>query len=237
MNMTDNKDRTVIFDYGATLDTNGVHWYHIFARQHLLHNDFLTDEQMREAYVYGERQIAALHSIDTMHNFLDTLYIKVNLQFDYLQNKGIVKAEKRCVEAIAQACYQKAKENTANVKPLLQRLNQEYKVGLVSNFYGNLDEVLKDFGIRDCFDDVIESAIVGISKPDKRLWQYALDKLQTKAQDATVIGDSYKKDIIPSKQLGCSTIWLKGQGWKDNPVNTPFADAIITDIMQVNDIL
>ena len=100
-----------------------------------------------------------------------------------------------------------------------------------------MDEVLKDFSLFEYFDDVIESAVVGISKPDKRLWQYALERLQTKPEDATVIGDSYKKDIIPTKQLGCSTIWLKGKGWLGNPTNTPFADEIITDIKQIKSVL
>lgn len=231
------KEKAIIFDYGATLDTNGIHWYHIFAKEHLKYNPFLTDDQLRDAYVYGERQIAATRSIDSMHNFLDTLLIKVDLQFDYLENNGMIKKEGRHTNEVSQQCYEYAKENTSKVRPMLERLSANYKVGLVSNFYGNLEEVLKDFSIRDCFDDVVESAIVGISKPDKRLWQYALDRLQTKPEDAIVIGDSYKKDIMPTKQLGCSTIWLKGQGWMNNPTNTPFADEIITDIMQVESIL
>lgn len=231
------KEKAIIFDYGATLDTNGIHWYHIFAKEHLKYNSFLTDDQLRDAYVYGERQIAATRSIDSMHNFLDTLLIKVDLQFDYLENNGMIKKEGRHTNEVSQQCYEYAKENTSKVRPMLERLSTNYKVGLVSNFYGNLEEVLKDFSIRDCFDDVVESAIVGISKPDKRLWQYALDRLQTKPEDAIVVGDSYKKDIMPTKQLGCSTIWLKGQGWMNNPTNTPFADEIITDIMQVESIL
>lgn len=231
------KEKTIIFDYGATLDTNGVHWYHIFAAEHLKHNSFLEEQQLRDAYVYGERQIAATRSIDSMHNFLDTLLIKVDLQFDYLCNNGMVKQENRKTKEIAENCYLFARKNTQQIRPLLEELSEEYKIGLVSNFYGNLDEVLKDFALFDYFDDVVESAVVGISKPDKRLWQYALERLRTKPEDATVIGDSYKKDIIPTKQLGCSTIWLKGKGWMGNPTNTPFADEIITDIMQIKSVL
>lgn len=231
------KEKTVIFDYGATLDTNGIHWYHIFAEEHLKYNSFLTDQQMRDSYVYGERQIAATRNIESMDNFLDTLLVKVALQYDFLQNNNIITEDQRHVEQISDECYMLAKQNTVNVKPMLERLSKDYNIGMVSNFYGNLDEVLRDFGIKDCFDDVVESAVVGISKPDKRLWSYALERLKSKAEDTTVVGDSYKKDIMPTKQLGCSTIWLKGQGWKDNPTNTPFADVIITDIMQVEHFL
>lgn len=228
------KEKTLIFDYGATLDTNGIHWYHIFAKEHLKYNAFLTDGQMRDAYVYGERTIASTRSIDSMHNFKDTLLIKVGLQYDYLVNNAILQDDMRHTEEIAESCYQFAKSCTNMAKSLLEKFSKNYKLGLVSNFYGNLEEVLRDFQIRDYFDKVIESAVVGYSKPDKRLWTLALKELDTKPEDATVIGDSYKKDIMPCKQLGCSTIWLKGEGWKENPTNTPFADAIITDIKQLD---
>lgn len=233
----ESREKTIIFDYGATLDTNGIHWYHIFAKEHLKYNSFLADEQLRDAYVYGERQIAATRSIKSINNFLDTLLIKVDLQFDFLYNNGMIKQEHRKTKEIANSCYDFAKQNTSKVCPMLEKLQQEYKIGLVSNFYGNLDEVLKDFSLFDCFDDVIESAVVGISKPDKRLWQYALDRLKAQPSNTIVVGDSYKKDIMPTKQLGCSTIWLKGMGWQGNPTNTSFADEIITDIMQVEKIL
>lgn len=232
-----NKERTLIFDYGATLDTNGIHWYHIFKDEHLKYNSFLDDEQLRCAYIYAEQNIARCRTIDSMHNFKDTLLIKVGLQYDYLMDNQIIKKDMCHTEQIVEACYLLAKQNTQRVKPMLEELKQEFNLGLVSNFYGNLDEVLKDFQIKECFDNIIESALVGYSKPDKRLWLFALDKLNTKVENTIVVGDSYKKDIIPTKQLGCSTIWLKGKGWKDNPTNVPFADMIITDILQVKKIL
>ncbi len=231
------KERTLIFDYGATLDTNGIHWYHIFKKEHLKYNSFLSDEQLRSAYVYAEQTIASTRTIASMHNFKDTLLIKVGLQYDYLVDNQILKNDMRHVEQVSEDCYLLAKQNTQRVKPMLDNLKQEFNMGLVSNFYGNLDEVLKDFQIKDCFDHIIESALVGYSKPDKRLWLFALDKMNAKAENTIVVGDSYKKDIIPTKQLGCSTIWLKGQGWRDNPTNVPFADMIINDILQVEKIL
>lgn len=232
-----NRDKTIIFDYGATLDTNGIHWYHIFAKEHLKYNSFLSDTELRDAYVYGERTIAKERSVDSIHNFKDTLNIKIKLQYQYLLNNMMIKDDMCHVDEILSSCYELAKDNTAKVKDLLLKLKLTYKIGLVSNFYGNLEEVLSDFGIKECFDSIIESAIVGYSKPDKRLWTYALDTLETSPIDTIVIGDSYKKDIIPTKQLGCSTIWLKGMGYNGNPTNTPFADEIITDIMQIAKIL
>src|SRR5574344_1191229 len=237
-NIKENKDRAIIFDYGATLDTNGTHWYHIFAKEHLKYNAFLKDEDLRNAYIYGERTIATTKTIDSMHNFKDTLLIKVDFQYKYLvDNKILEQSQANHTEQIAQSCYLLAKKNTNDTKPLLDYYAKTYKLGLVSNFYGNLNEVLKDFEIKDYFDLIVESAEVGISKPDKRLLMYAFDKMNISPYDSVVVGDSYKKDIIPAKQIGCSTIWLKGNGWKDNPIATPFADDIITDIQQIRKII
>ena len=36
-----------------------------------------------------------------------------------------------------------------------------------------------------------------------------------KADQVVVIGDSYPKDIVPAKKLGCRTVWIMGEGWTD----------------------
>ena len=40
-----------------------------------------------------------------------------------------------------------------------------------------------------------------------------VDALRLKPEEVLVVGDSYKKDILPSLSLGCRVAWLKGKGW------------------------
>ena len=47
------------------------------------------------------------------------------------------------------------------------------KTILVSNFYGNVNAVLRQFGLDGCFSEVIESAVVGVRKPDPEIWRRA----------------------------------------------------------------
>lgn len=232
-----NKEKVLIFDYGATLDTNGIHWYYVFKQEHLRFNSFLSDEQLREAYVYAERSVSANCSIGAQDNFLKTLLIKVGLQYDWLQNQGIILENMRHTEEIAENCYNYAKSNIENVRGLLRELAIDYRLAIVSNFYGNLEAVLEDFGIRSCFECVVESAALGVSKPDKRLLLHALRQMEVKPDCVAVVGDSYKKDIVPAKQLGCHTVWLKGQGWRSSPIQTPLADQTIEDISQLTKIV
>lgn len=229
--------QTIIFDFGATLDTNGIHWYYVFKQEHLKFNSFLSDEQLRDAYVYAEQTIAKQHLVKKEDNFHQTLIIKVGLQYDRLYEQGAILKEMYHIKEVAENCYLYAKNNIEQVKPMLEELSKEYRLAIVSNFYGNLESVLQDYGIREKFETVIESAIIGVSKPDKKLLLTCFQQMDIKPEQALVVGDSYKKDIAPAKQLGTKTLWLKGKGWKEAPTSTPLADITITDILQLKSMI
>ena len=113
-------------------------------------------------------------------------------------------------------------------------------MALVSNFYGNVETVLEEMQLRDFFCDVIESAQVGIRKPDPRLYALGVEALRKKQlpghldeSDILVVGDSIQKDIIPAKSLGCKTAWFKGEGWKKEPVDETIPDFVITDLLEL----
>ena len=86
---------------------------------------------------------------------------------------------------------------------------------LVSNFYGNIDSVLRDFDLRRYFKGIIESSVVGVRKPNPTLFKLGVDALELPASRVLVVGDSLKKDILPAESLGCATRWLKARGWTD----------------------
>ncbi len=84
---------------------------------------------------------------------------------------------------------------------------------LVSNFYGNIESVLSDFNLLGYFRSIIESAVVGVRKPDPRIFSLGVEALGLKPSEVLVVGDSYKKDIVPAESIGCKVAWLKGKGW------------------------
>jgi len=111
-------------------------------------------------------------------------------------------------------------------------LADRYPMVLVSNFYGNIAAVLQDFGLGHFFPIIIESAVVGIRKPDPQIFRLGVEALQMKAEEVVVIGDSYDKDIIPAKTAGCQTIWLKNTGWNEY-TGTETADWVISDFAEL----
>ena len=102
-----------------------------------------------------------------------------------------------------------------------------FPLALVSNFYGNMPVVLREFRLDDLFSAVIESAVVGVRKPDERIFQLGVEALRLKPEEVAVVGDSYEKDILPARRLGCQTVWLKGEGWTDKQYDETLPDKII----------
>jgi putative hydrolase of the HAD superfamily len=127
---------------------------------------------------------------------------------------------------VTDACYRDVWNVVNNAKKILQELLPFYTLGVVSNFYGNLDVVCREFGLEKIFHAMIDSAVVGIRKPDPGIFSLALRQLGASPHESFVLGDSYERDVVPSKKLGCSTIWLYGKSW-NVPSNTEAADFTI----------
>ncbi|MDE6263430.1 MAG: HAD family hydrolase, partial [Muribaculaceae bacterium] len=60
---------------------------------------------------------------------------------------------------------------------------------------------------------IIESAVVGVRKPDPAIFRLGVEAFGLPAEEVLVVGDSLKKDILPAESIGCQTAWIKGKGW------------------------
>ena len=214
MNHIDNL-KGVIFDYGGTIDSRGVHWSEVIWDGYCDAHVAVTKEQFRECYVFAERELAKVRHILPHHNFHDLLLIKMRIELGYLAEQGLLNADS--IEPLAAQtalyCYRAARSSVEEARPVLEALYARYPMVLVSNFYGNVESVLADFDLRRYFRDIIESAVVGVRKPDPKIFQLGVDALGLKPEEVLVIGDSYKKDIVPAESIGCHVAWIKGKGW------------------------
>ena len=123
-------------------------------------------------------------------------------------------------------------------KQVLEHLKQAgYPMVLVSNFYGNINQVLKDAEIDGYFKDVIESAVVGVRKPNPAIFALGVCALDLPASQVLVVGDTYGKDIIPAHKLGCHTLWIKGLQWEEKLVDESIPDGIIRNLSEMEEFL
>ena len=205
----------IIFDYGGTLDSRGVHWSEVLWQGYQQAGVPIDKQTFRTAYVEGERALARERIILPQDDFHVLLLKKVAIEISYLPQQPDETTRDRWVKEIAAYCDNAARGCIDEARPMLEELHEKYPMMLVSNFYGNIDEVLRSYGIRHLFKGIIESAVVGIRKPNPTLFRLGVDALELNPEEVLVVGDSLRKDIEPAEHLGCPVLWLKGKGWTD----------------------
>lgn len=221
----------VLIDFGGTIDSDGVHWFNAFERAYSISNSIPTNI-LRDAYVHAERTLGRNPIIGPDYTFLKTLQAKIGIQEAYLQSQGITV---NSPENVLYTCYNRVVSHIGKVsKPVLERLAGRMPLVLVSNFYGNMHTVLDEFRLSHLFNDVVESSVVGVSKPDPQIFWLGVEKLGLEPFQTVMIGDSPDKDIIPAQSIGCRTVWLRNTTWSDQEC-TP--DSIISSLAQLPEIL
>lgn len=222
-----------IFDYGGTLDTGGQHWgkviWHAYERQQVP----VSEEAFRDAYVHAERTLGRNPIIQPDFTFYKTIETKICIQLEYLQEKNDVSSVSSYLKPLTDSLYEATVKETAKSREVLLQLKQQYPMVLVSNFYGNIATVLQEFKLDGIFDKIIESAVVGVRKPDPQIFTLGVEALGMQPDEVVVVGDSMDKDIIPAGKAGCHTVWFKGEGWTNDPVDESPAGKVITDLTQI----
>ena len=223
-----------IFDYGGTLDTGGQHWgkviWHAYERLQVP----VSEADFRDAYVHAERTLGKNPIIQPDFTFYKTLETKIRIQLEYLSSlSGYLSSLTSHLSPLKEYLYALTCEETAHSREVLLELRKKYPLVLVSNFYGNIATVLQEFKLDGIFDTIIESAVMGVRKPDPQIFTLGVEALGMQPDEVVVVGDSMDKDIIPAAKAGCHTIWFKGEGWTNDPIDESPAGKVITDLTQI----
>lgn len=236
MNVLENI-KGVIFDYGGTIDTNSRHWAEVLWSKYAEHRVPVDKESFREAYVFGERALAKYPFVQPKHNFHEVLMIKTKLQMEYLAEQRKLPMDEKALQGyacrVADSCYEYVKHVLEITRPVVAKLAERYRLVLVSNFYGNIQTILADFGLLEYFSEIIESSVVGVRKPDPAIFRMGVEAMGYKPGEVLVVGDSFSKDMVPAKKVGCRVAWLKGEGWGGETIDESLPDVIITDLAQL----
>ena len=193
----------ILIDFGGTIDSDGIHWFDAFKEAYDMVAD-IPHDLLWDAYVHTERTLGRNPIIKPTDTFCKTLQTKIALQTEYLQTKGVTITAQ---DTILDTCYNKVVKHISTVsKPALEKI--KLPMVLVTNFYGNMHTVLEEFGLSHLFKDVIESAVVGVRKPDPRIFRLGVAALGLEPSETVMIGDSLDKDILPAQSIGCHTFHI-----------------------------
>ena len=139
--------------------------------------------------------------------------------------------------AVAGRLHADALEIVARNVPILERLARRYRLGVVSNFTGNLRPCLEELGLARFFTVLSDSTLVGWSKPDPRIFAHTLAALHVSPQHAWMVGDNFDADIRGAAGLGIRTCWLAPSERAAPPGAELVATARISRLPDVDQVL
>ena len=193
----------ILFDFGGTLDGT-LPWKERMFRLCRAEGVAVTPERFDTAF-YGADD-ALVRTIPNTLSLAETVRrLTAGLGAALALSDGLAERLARRFVDDATGCV---RDNIA----VLSDLARHYHLGIVSNFYGNLSSVCEDLGLRPLFGVIVDSAAVGWTKPDPRIFTHALDELGLRAGDATFVGDSLSRDMAGARDIGMAHIWLAAEG-------------------------
>jgi putative hydrolase of the HAD superfamily len=207
-----NKLTTLLFDFGGTLDLPGAHWLDRFLALYREAGLDLTREELDHAYGYATRR--GYEAGEPIYGYglrrlVDQL---VAWQVDYLLEdspRRVPPSMRAAAGAIAERFCAQSAAGFAQSRAALAALAPRFRIGVVSNFYGNLEAVLHEAGLLPLVKVAVDSSRVGAFKPDPAIFRAALTALDVRPQEAAMVGDSLNKDCAPAHRLGLATVWLR----------------------------
>jgi HAD superfamily hydrolase (TIGR01549 family) len=197
---------SILFDFGGTLDSDGGHW---LDRTFLMYKHIglgqIDKTLIKEAFYWADEQATGNPQI-LKAPYRDMMQRHIRWQFQKLKLNDPGK------EADAVSVFVRAAERVLrrNRKTLETLSHAGYRMGVVSNSYGNIETLCREFGYNSFLKVLIDSTVEGVSKPDPKIYTLALERLGYPASRVLMVGDNFERDILPSKALGMKTAWLVG---------------------------
>ncbi|MBS1526699.1 MAG: YjjG family noncanonical pyrimidine nucleotidase [Bacteroidetes bacterium] len=113
----------------------------------------------------------------------------------------------------------------------LQYLQAKYTLHLISNGFRESTELkISGTNLARYFQNIIISEIVGVNKPDKAIFQHALDLSTAAKHESLMIGDSLEADVYGALNFGMDAIYF-------NPANLPRPVDVPAQICQLKDLM
>ncbi|MFA5403763.1 MAG: HAD family hydrolase [Ignavibacteria bacterium] len=200
---------TIIFDFGGTLDTNGIPW----SQKYLITlkiNGFVFDDKLYHRIYKASEEFLQNNSNNNFRSYKELMKEQLSFIISSIHLTGYENRHnyERIINEVFADIWMDTVYCIKNSKEILETFKNKYKLGLVSNYYGNIKRICKDMDLDKYFDVILDPNTACIHKPHPGIFSIALKMLNSLPENTFVIGDSYEDDIVPAKIIGCRTILL-----------------------------
>ena len=207
--------KIVLFDFGSTLIYLKDPWPPIYEQ---------ADRALVQVFQQAGVPLQIKDFSSEFETFLDSYYAKrgtgpieittFSALQELLQQKGFQDIPASVVRAALDAMYSITQQNwylETDAIPTLKTLQGHgYRLGLISNTSDdkNVQQLVDRWELRPFFETIVTSAGCGFRKPDKRIFQLALDHFRVPPEQVAMVGDSLEADILGANQMGIYSIWI-----------------------------
>ncbi len=199
----------IFFDFGGCIDAPGIHTRTLF--WDAFRAEGLQTKEARpvfqDAYTAADQRMMSTGEASKLglaeFNRWNALLIAQNLSLD--ETRAAVAGDR--VTSLMRGYLTRSRE-------VMQSLHGKYELGVISNFTGNLEVILREFQLLSFFDSVTESYYAGCSKPDPKIFQIALTSQKCAPEHCVYVGDNPVNDIAPVKKLGWKAVLIHPPGQK-----------------------
>jgi len=220
--------RGILFDFGGTLDADGVAWKERFST--LLGDDDIDVPSAEFDTAFYRADDALIGAVPTT---LDLDATTRRLSRGLFAALGL--PDRRRADRVAARFSADSRAAAARNADLLRSLGRRLRIGIVSNFYGNLEAVCADLGLLEHCDIAVDSTRVGFEKPDRRIFVAALEALQIAPADTMLVGDSLPRDMGGARALGMPHAWLCGAAARGAPCCS--GDPVLKKLSEVENLV
>lgn len=102
------------------------------------------------------------------------------------------------------------------VDALRELQERGFRLGVISNADGRVEALLESVGLKPFFDFIIDSTVVGMEKPDPRIFRLGCERAGVEPDAAIFVGDIYEIDVVGARQVGMRAFLVDPLGrWED----------------------
>jgi len=114
---------------------------------------------------------------------------------------------------------------------VLAYLQKKYSLHIISNGFKETTLLKMSLsGLNPYFKNVIISEDVGVNKPDKAVFEYALNKAGAQKEESIMVGDSIEADVRGAQNFGMQAIFF-------NPLNREKPADVLWQITHLEELL
>jgi putative hydrolase of the HAD superfamily len=94
----------------------------------------------------------------------------------------------------------------------LRKIGEQYRIAVISNADGKIEDVLRKCGIVDCFRTITDSGLVGYEKPHPEIFLQALNSMNAAPEESLYVGDMYSVDYLGATGAGMQAVLMDVPG-------------------------